>query len=502
MTIRTRMAPSPTGMFHIGSLRTSLYDYLLAHSTEQGKFVLRIEDTDQSRLVEGAYESILDACAWAAILPDEGVTYDSDHQIVELGDCGPYIQSKRLAIYDQYINQLIDAGHAYYAFDTAEALDEMRNRQRINKQPPKYERHSMMNSFTLSPEEVDAKIAAGEPYVVRMVVPDDQEISFTDMVRGEITVQSKEVDEQILRKSDGFPTYHLAVVVDDHLMNITHVLRGDEWISSTPKHVLLYQYFGWEAPTFAHLPVLVNETGKKLSKRHGDVAVSDFIAQGYLPEAMINFIALLGWNPGTEQELFSLTELAQAFRMDQVQKKPAFFDREKLAWFNKQWMAKLEPRDLTMRTVPYLIDAGLITDTDIANRADWLDRLVQVGRERITVLSELPEMVGFLFALPDYDVALLKWKKADLTEAKETLSGMRALLAEQDASWFVSPEDMKQDIVAWIKENGYGIGNVMWPLRVALSGLQNSPGPFEIMSVLSKEEILNRIDHAVSALSE
>lgn len=491
--IVTRIPPSPTGMFHIGSLRTALYDYLLAKH-EGGKFFLRIEDTDRERLVEGATENIVESLYWAHIPPDEGVMLDEKGSIAQIGHNGPYVQSERLDIYETYIQQLLDDGKAYYAFDTAEELEEMRNRQRLNKQPPRYDRLTMKNSFTLGEEEAKKRIRAGESYVVRMVVPENQTITFTDLIRGDISVESKEVDEQIIRKSDGFPTYHLAVVVDDNAMGATHVLRGDEWISSTPKHILLYQYFGWKQPVFGHLPVIVNETGKKLSKRHGDVSVFQFKDKGYLPEALVNFVALLGWNPGTEQEVFTLEELIKAFDINKVQKKPAFFDRTKLDWMNEQWIKKIPLEDLTNRCLPYLKEADLADDsTDSA----WLQKLVNLQKDRLTVLSEIAENVAFIVNLPDYEADLLTWKKSTLEDAKAKLQEMQPIL-ESINNW--NTQTLNDTLIAWIKEKGSGVGDCLWPLRVSLSGQKNSPGPFDIADMLGKEETQKRIEAAIKKI--
>lgn len=503
------MAPSPTGMFHIGSLRTALYDYLLAKK-HQGIFFLRIEDTDRTRLVEGAVANVLDSFLWAGISPDEGVVYDKHGTVSQKGDWGPYVQSERLSIYDTYINQLLEHGFAYYAFDTAEELEAMRQRQLQNKLPPRYDRSQMTNSFTIGIDESKQRIASGQEYVVRMVVPDNERITFQDIIRGEISVHSKEVDEQILRKSDGYPTYHLAVVVDDYLMKTTHVLRGEEWISSTPKHLLLYRYFGWEPPMIGHLPVLVNETGKKLSKRHGDVAVSQYIDKGYLPEAVVNFVALLGWNPGTPQEIFSLEELIHSFDISKVQKKPAFFDIKKLDWFNEQWIRKIDISDLCNRVLPYLEHAGFLKPSIEKNMFihgtmgtivtfEWLIELVSLQKDRVTTLAEFPSALEFMFSLPAYDTNLLAWKKSSLIDAKEKLQALYAYIVGIDERHWTK-SNIEQPVLEWIKQHDYGVGDVLWPFRVAVSGLSQSPGPFDIAAVLGKAETLERISTAIARI--
>ena len=327
--VKVRFAPSPTGYLHIGGLRTALYNYLFAKNNH-GKMLLRIEDTDQSRLVEGAIEGLIHSMNWAEIYHDEG-PFIEEGQIKQKGDNGPYIQSQRLEIYNQYIKQLLDNGWAYHCFCSKERLDELREEQSRKGQTPKYDGHCR----DLTKEKVQEKIEAGMEYVIRLKLPENRLVAFDDIVRGHIVVNTEDLDDQVLIKSDGYPTYHFAVIVDDHLMGITHVIRGEEWLPSTPKHVLLYEAFGWEAPKFVHLPNILNRDRKKLSKRHGDVAVEDFIRKGYLPEALINFIALLGWSPGIDQEIFSMDELIELFDLKRVNKSGAIFDINKLNWMNR-----------------------------------------------------------------------------------------------------------------------------------------------------------------------
>lgn len=498
--IRTRFAPSPTGFLHVGGLRTALYAYLIAKQSG-GDFLLRIEDTDRNRLVDGAVESLVHSLEWGGLYADEGFRSTAEG-IEEIGPKGPYMQSvrKEQGIYQQYVDQLIDAGHAYYAFDTAEELDAMRERQQIAKLAPRYDRMNMRNSLTLSAEEA-AEAMKGE-FVVRMIVPENETITFTDAVRGELSFKTSEVDDQVLLKSDGYPTYHLAVVVDDHHMGITHVIRGEEWISSTPKHVLLYRYLGWEMPTIAHLSLMVNEQGKKLSKRHGDVSVEDFKEKGYLPETMINFLALVGWNPGTEQELFSIEALIESFSLDRVQKSSGVFDLTKLNWMNKQWMMNMDINELTRRAIPFFKNAGLLADTDIDDGPEFerLKQIVKLEVGRAETLAEIPVNVGFVFATSlEYDAELLIWKKSTREDAKVKLEAVRDYLHEVDENnW--SLESLQEPMIAWIKANEWGNGDVLWPMRVALSGLKNSPSPFEIAGVLGKEESLKRIEEAIGKL--
>lgn len=486
--IRTRIPPSPTGMFHVGSLRTALFDYLYAKKND-GDFILRIEDTDRVRFVEGATENIVESLFWASIPPDEGVTLDSDGSLTQVGEKGPYVQSERLEIYKQYAQQLIDQGNAFYCFCTKERLDELRKVQQLNKQPTGYDGHCK----TLGKEEAQAKLDANESHVIRLNMPDEGTTSWNDMVRGEVSFENVLIDDQVLVKADGFPTYHLAVVVDDHLMEITHVFRGEEWLSSTPKHVVLYNMFGWEAPTHAHLPLLVNEKKQKLSKRQGDVSVYDFREKGYLPEALVNFVAFLGWNPGTDQEIFSLPELVDAFNFNNVNKAASVFNLEKLDWYNKQWMKKLSLEDLAERARPFFRDAKLETGS-------WkLEDLMRIGMDRATTLADIPGNVAFILQQPQYNASMLVWKKADAADANEKLNKISKILANIEAdSW--TEEGIQEVIMPWIKENELGNGNTLWPTRVALSGLEQSPGPFEIMAVLGKDRSLQRIGEAIEKL--
>lgn len=498
--VRTRFPPSPTGFLHVGSLRTALYSYLFAKK-HGGEFLLRIEDTDRERLVDGAIENVVAGLMWGGVIPDEGPVFE-DGQLVQKGNNGPYIQSERKeqGIYQSYVEQLLKQGDAYYAFDTSEELDAMRERQHIAKLAPRYDRMNMRNSLTLSAEET-AKALQGT-YVVRLKVPADQIVQYTDVVRGQMKVHTNEIDDQVLLKSDGYPTYHMAVVVDDYLMGITHVIRGEEWIPSTPKHVLLYQAFGWELPVFAHLSVITNTEGRKLSKRHGDVSVEDYKEKGYLPEALSNFVALLGWNPGTDQELFTLEQMAEVFTLERLQKSSSVFDMTKLNWMNKQWMMQLDLDDLTRRTIPFFKNAGLLADTDIDDGPEFerLKQIVKLEVGRAETLAEIPANVGFIFATDIvYDAELLIWKKSTREDAKAKLEAVRDYLSDVDENnW--SLESLQESMIAWIKVNEWGNGDVLWPMRVALSGLKNSPSPFEIAGVLGKDVTLLRIEEAIEKL--
>jgi len=486
--IRTRIPPSPTGMFHVGSLRTALYDYLYAKHY-QGDFLLRIEDTDRERLVDGSLENIIESLFWAHIPPDEGVTQDENGNVTQVGEHGPYIQSERLDIYASYAQILLDQHNAYYCFCTKERLEELRETQQAQKLPTGYDGHCK----NLNTDIVQNKLAENIPHVVRLHMPDTGKTTWTDMVRGEVSFENNLIDDQVLVKTDGFPTYHLAVVVDDYLMNITHVFRGEEWLSSTPKHIVLYNLFGWDVPEFGHLSLIVSNDGKKLGKRHGDVSLFTFKEKGYLSEAIVNFVAFLGWNPGTEQEIFTLPELVDAFSFEKVNKAAAVFNYEKLDWYNREWMKRLSIEELADRARPFFEKAGM--DTSSWNLVD----LVTLGRERATTLADIPENVRFLLEEPSYDPSLLVWKKADTSDAKEMLIQLLQLLESQaESDW--TGQRIEDAVMLWIKKHAYGVGNVLWPARVALSGLQNSPGPFDIMRALGKTPTLSRLAIAIKKL--
>ncbi len=486
MNVKTRFAPSPTGFLHIGGLRTAFYNYLFARKHE-GKMVLRIEDTDQQRFVEGAIESLLCTLAAMGIIYDEGPFLRNAH-LEQRGDQGPYIQSQRLEIYKKHAKQLVEAGKAYYCFCSSDRLDELRHQQEIIKISTKYDRHC----FALSKEEVIKRLEQGESYVIRLLVPEG-ETSFEDVIRGKITIANQEVDDQVLLKSDGFPTYHLAVVIDDHYMEITHIIRGEEWISSVPKHILLYRAFGWELPIFAHVPLILNEDRSKLSKRQGDVAVEDYLAKGYLPEALLNFITLLGFNPKGDQEIYSVAELIEEFVLEKINKSGAIFNREKLDWMNGTYIRQLSDEQ-------YLEYCRKFTPADISVDVEKLKRIYQIEKERLVRFDEIGTKIQEYQTLPEYEASLLLWKKADALDAKKHLEALFSLCQS-------SSEDIWQDlgliekaILQYIESTIIPKGNVLWPLRVALSGLQHSPSPFELLWVCGKEESLRRIQIALQKL--
>ncbi|TSC84846.1 MAG: glutamate--tRNA ligase GltX [Parcubacteria group bacterium Gr01-1014_13] len=486
--IRTRFAPSPTGYLHVGGLRTALYSYLFAKKNK-GKFLLRIEDTDRERYVADGVANILKSLYWACVVPDEGVILDKE-EITQKGKNGPYVQSQRLDIYKEHAEKLLADGHAYYCFCTPERLTQLREQQTAKKMPTGYDGHCL----SVNPEEAKKRAKSGERCVVRLKMPKSGETVFNDMIRGEVRFKNELVDDQVLMKSDGYPTYHFAVVVDDHLMEITHIIRGEEWISSVPKHLQIYKYFGWEVPEMAHLPLLLNPDKSKLSKRQGDVAVEDYMKKGYLPEALVNFVAFLGWNPGTEKEMYTLDELVADFDFSKVGKTGAVFNVDKLNWFNKQYLKNLSNKDLVKIATPWLAEAGIDIDNKIIEGAVGLER------ERIEVLSELPEAIKFVFNLPDYNAGLLVWKKSTADEVKNILPKLAEFMNTISVrDW--NKEKLEEKIGEWVGQNGYSTGSVLWPMRAALSGQEKSPGPFEIAEVLGKDAVLERINLAIGKLS-
>jgi glutamyl-tRNA synthetase len=481
--MRTRFAPSPTGSLHIGGLRTALYSYLLAKQTD-GTFFLRIEDTDQAREVTGAVDIILKGLEWANIAPDEGVVM-IDGIPGETGTKGPYYQSKRLGLYRQYVDELIVKGHAYPCFCTAERLEKMRNDQSEKHQAPMYDR----TCLRLSKEEIASRIAANEPHVIRLKIPHHETISFTDDVRGLISFQGHTIDDQVLLKSDGFPTYHMAHVVDDHLMETDLVLRGEEWLSSLPKHILLFRYLGWTPPRYAHVSLLLNKDKSKLSKRQNSVSVEEYIDKGYLPEAIVNFIAMLGWNSGTTQDIFTMQELIEQFSLERVQKAGAIFDTEKLDWLQGQWMRKLTIEEFVKRIRPLVESVHPEAAGD-----DQFEKKAALIQERITFFSEAPDMVGYFYKAPTVSMELVASKKQKITpeEAPKLLKILIDTLEPIDAgNW--NEESIQTAIRAAMEKEGVKLGQLLWPLRALLTGREYSPGAFEVAAVLGKEETLQRL---------
>lgn len=517
--VRTRFAPSPTGFLHIGSLRTTLYAYLVARHYK-GKFLLRIEDTDQTRFVQGAITDLFNNLKWADMEPDEYSVYDENEKYVkDIGNFGPYVQSRRLDLYKKYVQALIDSGKAYYCFCSAERLTKMRELQTEKKMITRYDRACR----ELSAEEIKKNLDSNVPHVIRFKTPLAGETILEDLIRGEIKVKNHLIDDYILLKTDGFPTYHLASVIDDHLMEISHIIRGEEWLATAPLHKLLYEAFNWEAPLFAHLPNILGEDKKKLSKRTGDVAVNQYIEKGYLPEAILNFLLLLGWNPGTEKEIFSREEMIAEFTLDRVGKSGAIFDLKKLDSVNGQYIRKMELGELTELCIPYLINSKLIEEitnpkSQIPNKSQitnskqykiiasgeivefgWLKKVVALEQERMKKLSDISESTAYFFVdIPEYDSALLKWKKSTLEKTRENLAEIAKILENLPEEKF-----KKADLEITLKPlmEKLGVGDTLWPLRVALSGAKFSPNPFEIAEVLGKEKVLKRIKAGIARLS-
>jgi len=484
--MRTRFAPSPTGSMHVGNFRTALFAYLVAKQTK-GHFLLRIEDTDQARSVPGTVENILRTLSWAGLNPDEGVMIRKGN-LAQEGTRGPYIQSERLELYRKYADQLLKDGHAYPCFCTPERLTKMRDDQAARKQAPMYDR----TCCRLPKKEVETRLEKGEPHVLRLLVPHDRTLEYEDEIRGKVSFQGHTVDDQVLIKSDGFPTYHLAHVVDDHLMEIDLVIRGEEWLSSTPKHLLLFECLGWKPPTYAHVPLILNKDRTKLSKRQGSVAVEDYITQGYLPETLLNFLALLGWNPGTEQELFSLTELTEAFALDRVQKAGAVFDTEKLNWLQGQWMRKLPLSEFVDRLQPLVSELF----PEALHDAHFKDKAALI-QDRVTFLKEGPEMLRFFFEEPKVTVELLANKKQKVTEEllpkilKVLMETLEKILSDE---WTV--ETLKEKLLTRAKAEGLTQGQLLWPMRAALTGLPFSPGAFEVAVALGRDTTIDRLERA------
>lgn len=475
MSVRVRFAPSPTGFLHIGGLRTALYNYLFAKH-HGGECILRIEDTDQTRFVEGAEENIVDICRWA------GMEFDESPE--KGGPFGPYRQSERTELYQKYANELLQKGMAYRAFDTSEELDAMRERQKNAGIAAKYDRTVMRSEYTLGPDETQRLLDSGADYCIRLKVPVSGDIRFNDIVRGEVIVNARDVDDQILLKSDGFPTYHLANVVDDHLMQISHVIRGEEWLPSTPKHVLLYQAFDWEMPRFAHLPLLLNPDKSKMSKRFGDVFAKSFREKGFFPDALVNFVALLGWNPTADREIFTMTELIEHFSLEKVNKAGAVFDTKKLEWMNAQYLRASDGQTL----LPAL--QRILHDHSIEISDERAKNILILLRERITFLNEIPSFGAYMFS-ESYEIDQ-EYKAKHWNE--DTSSIIHALLPVLKAAESFEHVQLNEIIGGYSKEHGIASKFIIHPLRMMLTGKQVGAGLYETMEVLGKEICINRIE--------
>lgn len=485
MSVRVRFAPSPTGFVHIGSLRTALYNYLFAKKNS-GKYVLRVEDTDRTRLVDGAIESMLTSLRWANISSDEGVCISDNNQILEIGEEGPYIQSQRLDIYKKYIDILIEKGHAYYCFCSKERLENLREKQKQNGEDTKYDGYCK----ALSKEEIEQKIANGEDYVVRLRVPKNVDIAFDDMVRGKVVINSDTVDDQVLMKSDGFPTYHFAVVVDDHLMKITHIIRGEEWLTSTPKHVLMYDMFGWEKPTFVHLPNILNSDKKKLSKRQGDVAVEDFRKKGYLPEGLINYIALLGWSPEENKEMFTLDELVESFSLDRVSSSGGVFDVAKLNWVNSHYIKQYPIEKLVELSIPFVEESKLMSKEEIENNKQWLTLAMDTIRERISYLKQFPEEIKTFLSdeIEEIEDEAIEFMKL------EHMQTLYSVVKEEIEKADTINSEFVDNLFAKLKEYKIKGKNLFMGLRVVITGQNHGPDIHKSMELMGKERLLKRLE--------
>lgn len=477
MKIRTRFAPSPTGYMHIGNLRTALYEYLIAKADAEGKFILRIEDTDQKRYVEGATEIIYKT------LKRVGMNWDEGPDIG--GDFGPYVQSERKPLYAEYAHKLVELGGAHYCFCSKEEADEEKDEeQNIKFEDP---------CKKLALEDAKRRVAAGEPYVIRQTINKQGKSKYHDEVYGDIEIDYDELDEGVLLKSDGFPTYNFANVVDDHLMEITHVVRGNEYISSTPKYNLIYESFGWTPPHYVHVPPVMKDAQHKLSKRNGDASFQDLVAKGYLPEAIINYIALLGWNPGNDEEIFSLDELKKIFSVERLNRSPAIFDIVKLTWMNGQYIRKLSEAEFLDYARPY-IEGSLKRKVDIQD-------LCRVLQPRLETFGDIPNQIDFLDEVPNYDNELYVNKKMKTDEAiSKTALELSLSRLETVSDW--SNDNLFAELKALAEENGMKNGQIMYPVRIALSGKAATPGgATEIAVLIGKAETLQRIKTAIEKLS-
>ena len=479
--VRVRFAPSPTGYLHIGGLRTALYNYLFAKHNN-GEFILRIEDTDRNRYVEGAVENLMSTLNWSGLNFDEGPDKE--------GICGPYLQSQRLEIYSKYIEMLLKDKHAYYCFCSPERLKELREEQQKKGLQPMYDKHCLH----LSKEEINEKLKLRLPKVIRLNVEPDKIIKIEDAIRGDVEINSSIVDDQVLIKSDGFPTYHLANVVDDHLMKITHVIRGEEWLSSTPKHVLLYEFFNWEKPVFAHLPLLLNPDRSKLSKRQGDVAVEDYRAKGYLKEALINFVALLGWNAGDDKEFYYIDELVKSFTLERVNKAGAIFNLEKLNWLNEVHIRNKPNTEILNMLKEELADSKY---KDMKLEDVYLIKVIESMKERVSFIKDFIEKCPYFYEAPeqfDENVVKKRWKKdtpVQLTRLKEEFNKLEN----------PSKVDYENILKKTAEDLDIGNGKLIHPLRLAVSGVGSGPGVFDIVDAIGKDETLRRLDYALIVIS-
>ncbi len=486
MSVRVRYAPSPTGYQHVGGVRTALFNYLFARA-QGGTFVLRIEDTDRERSTDEALQDIYDSFAWLGFHWDEGP--DSG------GPFAPYIQSERKELYKKHVEELVEAGHAYRCYCSSERLQELREQQKKAGQAQGYDRRCR----DLPPREREKRDIEGAPYVIRLKIPLSGSTKFKDQLLGEISRLNRDINpDPVLLKSDGFPTYHLANVIDDHLMGITHVLRAQEWIPTVPVHVILYEAFGWTTPEYCHLPLILGSDGQKLSKRHGSTRIKDFRKEGYLPEAMINYVSLLGWSYDESREFFTLEELESLFTLDKLNKAPAVFDYKKLDWFNGIYIRNKSDAELTELLLPYLIEEGLVEDPPGESERALLERAVPIVKERLRVLSEAPNLLRYLFrAVESYDPNTLIPKKLDRDKTQKVLERIEALIDDFEDQ---SDEENEKRFRNLAEELGVKLGDLLMPLRVALTGTRVSPPLFESIRLLGIEKTKKRVERALESL--
>ena len=478
---RVRFAPSPTGYLHVGGLRTALYNYLFAKHND-GKFILRIEDTDRNRFVEGAVENLIDTMNWVGLEYDEGPEKD--------GEYGPYFQSERLDIYKKHSEQLVEQGDAYRCFCTPERLTALREEQQKAKLPQaKYDKHCLH----LSKEEIDKNVAEGKPFIIRLNVKAGDNVLINDIVRGEVEFSREVIDDQVLIKTDGFPTYHLANVVDDYLMGITHVIRGEEWLSSTPKHILLYNAFGWELPIFAHLPLLLNADRSKLSKRQGDVAVEDYKAKGYLKDALLNFVALLGWSTSDNEEFFTVEELVHKFSLERVHKAGAIFNVEKLDWLNAEHLRKLDKQDI-LKMLKVQLKESKYKDLELSD--EYLLLIIDAMIERGSFIKDFIENSSYFFERPEsYDEAVIQKRWKD--DSEDLLRKYIERISEFDSP---SKEDYEIALKAVAEGADCGAGRLIHPARLATSGVGIGPGVYDLLFILGKDEVIERMNNALEII--
>lgn len=489
MSVRVRFAPSPTGYLHIGGLRTALYNYLFAMQ-QKGTFLLRIEDTDQTRLVPGAVEGLIEALAWAGVTHTEGPVLKADKTLEERGDHGPYVQSARLPIYQKYITQLLESDHAYTCFCTRERLEQLREDQKERGETPRYDGHCR----SVSLEEARKRVAAGESHVIRMKLPENTDVTFEDMVLGPVTVNTSDLDDQVLMKADGYPTYHFAVIVDDSGMGITHVIRGQEWLPSTPKHVLLYQFFGWPAPKFVHLPNILNTDKKKLSKRQGDVAVEDFRQKGYLPEALVNYIALLGWSPEDNTEFFTMDDLISRFSLERVSRSGGVFDINKLNWMNGHYIRLKTPEELCALCMPWLVADGWVKENETEQKKDWCLRLVKLAQERMHTLADIS---GFAELFSGAEVTPENEETLEMLRMEHVPAMLAVFKQKLEEAPQIDEETAKGLMKAVQTETGIKGKNLFMPVRAAISGQLHGPDMNDMMIVIGRENLIGRVAHVL-----